>query len=604
MDFFHHQERARRHTLLLLIYFAVAVVVVVVAVNLGSWLFTRWFVIPYDLNGWLHSRACLWVTLATLAVIAFGSSRRSWQLRDGGDGLARLVGAEEVPAGVRNPTARRLRNVVEEMSIAAGVPAPRTWVLPREHRINAFAAGLTPSRSALVVTRGALERLDRDELQGVVAHEFGHILNADMRLNLRLVAILAGITELGKLGRYLLFADDDDRRNQRGVFALGGVILIAAGALGLFLGRVIKAAISRQRELLADASAVQFTRQADGLAGALIKIRNGEGSHLRSPHAEDVSHMGFAETLPSALSRLLATHPDLDQRLRGLGAGWAARARVRARQGKPATAPARGDAVHSQRIGHLDDANLGYARSLMSAIPEPLHQALDTVEGSECVLYALILGPLTPPPALREGRRGELVSLVREQGTRLRLPLLDLALPRLRHLPAERRRVIERQLHGIAAHRHDADLFCWALTAIAGKALVPPKRNPAAPGINRLNAVAGELQVLFSALAWAGDSAHATALAGFQRATHGLLPPGRLLLPPDRCGAERLDAAVKRLNRLSPLLKAPVIDAAGDLVLADGLVQVAEAELLRALCALLECPMPPLFHQRATPAAP
>lgn len=601
MDFFQHQDQARRHTLLLIAYFAVAVAAVVMAVNLGCWLATRWFVYRYDLSGWLHSQACLWVSLITATVITSGSLRRAWQLRDGGDGLARMMRAEVVPAGARSPAQRRLRNVVEEMSLAAGVPIPRTYVLPDEPHINAFVAGLTPAHSALVVTHGALEKLDRDELQGVVAHEFGHILNADMRLNLRLISILAGITELGKLGRFLLFSRvDNDGHRQQGVFALGGLLLMAAGYLGLFFGRLIKAAISRQREHLADASAVQFTRQPDGLAGALIKIRNDEGSHLRTLHAEEVSHMGFAETLPLRLRRLLATHPDLDQRLGTLGSGWAARARVRARKATQKQAEPRATGPNpapSRQIGLLDDANLGYARSLLTAIPAPLHQALNTVAGAECVLYALVLGPLTAPPALRTGRRGELVALVRDQGTRLRLPLLDLALPRVRDLPEERRRVIAHRLHTIVAHRPADNLFCWALTAICEKALLPPHGQKHTAGIRRLGAVCGEIQVLFSALAWAGDSARATALGGFQRATHGLLPAGRLLLPPDRCAPQQLGAAVKRLNRLSPLLKAPLIDAAADLVLADGLVQVGEAELLRALCTLLDCPMPPLFQR-------
>ncbi|MBM7332616.1 M48 family metalloprotease [Alloalcanivorax marinus] len=590
MDFFDHQARARRRTVLLVGYFLAALAAVAASVNVCAWLIGHWLHPDLSWRAWLLSDAGLWLTAATLAVLIGGSLRKAWQLRDGGPALARLLGAREVPAQPGDARQRRLLRVVEEMSLAAGTVPPRSFVLEREDGINALVAGLTPSSTVLVVTRGALERLSRDELQGVVAHEFSHILNADMRLNLRLLAALAGVLAIGKVGEFLLHATaGDGHRRGLPLFALGGALLMAIGFAGLFFGRLIKAAISRQRERLADASAVQFTRQPAGLAGALIKIRQ-EGSHLHSLHAEDLSHMAFAETLGLRWRRLLATHPSLDQRLRALGADWPVRARVRTRQARAPSSAA------STRVGHLDAANLGYARSLLASIPVDLQRALHTQEGAECVLYALVLGDTPPPPALRGGRRGALVEQVRGLGTRLRLPLLDLAVATLRQAPERRRPVIVAQLQAITRHRGEQDLLCRALSAIARQALTPTKRRLPGREIHRLSAVANEIQVVFSVLAWAGDSARTTALAGFQRATHGLLPPGRLLLPPDRCGPARLQTAVDRLNRLTPLLKAPLIDAAADLVLSDGQVQVAEAELLRALGALLDCPMPPLFR--------
>lgn len=595
MDFFDHQVQAKRRTALLVIYFLCALTAVAAAVDLSAWLISRWLHPHLSFWDWLTSEIGLWITAATLAVLLGGSLRKAWQLRGGGPALADLLGARELPANPENAAERRLLNVVEEMSIAAGGVPPRIYVLPHEDRINAFVAGLTPSSTVLVMTRGALEQLDRDELQGVVAHEFSHILNADMRLNLRLLAALAGVLAIGKVGEFLLHVSSGGTRRSLPLFASAGLGLMVIGYAGLFFGRLIKAAISRQRERLADASAVQFTRQPAGLAGALIKIRDG-GSHLRSLHAEDLSHMAFAETLGLRWRSLLATHPSLDERLRALGSDWPVRARARARR-KQRDISGSSSGAPSQQVGRLDQANLGYARSLLESIPENLHHALHTQEGAECVLYALALGQMPVPAALRTGRRGELVDQVRALGTRLRLPLLDLAIATLRQAPEKRRPVIVRQLQTITRHRNRDDLLCWALTAIARKMLTPTARLPR-PEIQRLSAVAGEIQVMFSVLAWAGDSARTTALAAFQRATHGLLPAGRLLLPPDRCPPARLQAAVDRLACLTPLLKAPLIDAAADLVLSDGQVQVAEAELLRALCTLLDCPMPPLFQAR------
>lgn len=595
MNFFQHQERARRRTLLLAGYFVLALAAMVAAVNLACWLAWQWWPVPGATGNWFASDAFWWVTLGTLGLLLAGSLHKAWQLRHGGESLAALLGAREIASHSGDPAERRLRNVVEEMSLAAGTIMPRTYVLPDEAGINAFVAGATPSRAVLVVTEGALAQLDRDELQGVVAHEFSHILNGDVRINLRLMAVLAGILTVGKVGEFLLhMSPTSDRRRNGGLLILAGLVLMAIGYAGLFFGRLIKAAISRQRERLADASAVQFTRQPAGLAGALIKIRNGNGSHLRSVHAEDLSHMGFAETLAFRLRRLLATHPTLDQRLHALGPHWTARARVRARAtSSPSPAP-----VPSERIGRLDDDNLGYARTLVDTLPAGLYQALHAQEGAECVLYALALGDTPPPSALRRGRRAALVDQVGALGTRLRLPLLDLSLATLRQAPPERRPVILNQLRALTQRRRDHDLLCWALTAIAERQLAAPHRALPRPDIHRLAAVANDIQVVFSALAWAGDSARGTALDGFQRATHGLLPAGRLLLAPERCAPNRLDPAIARLARLTPLLKAPLIDAAADLVLADARVQVAEAELLRALCTLLDSPMPPLFPSK------
>lgn len=259
MNFFQHQERARRRTLLLALYFLLALAAVVAAVNLACWLAWQWWPLPgAAAGGWFAGDAFWWVTLGTLGLLLAGSLRKAWQLRHGGESLAAMLGAREIASHSGDPAERRLRNVVEEMSLAAGTIMPRTYVLPGETGINAFVAGPTPSRAVLVVTEGALAQLDRDELQGVVAHEFSHILNGDVRINLRLMAALAGILTVGKLGEFLLhMSPTSDRRRNGGLLTLAGLVLMAIGYAGLFFGRLIKAAISRQRERLADASAVQ-----------------------------------------------------------------------------------------------------------------------------------------------------------------------------------------------------------------------------------------------------------------------------------------------------------------------------------------------------------
>ncbi len=233
------------------------------------------------------------------------------------------MGGTLVPADVQDPLRRRLRNVVEEMAIASGVPVPEIYVLEEESGINAFAAGFTPSDAAVAVTRGTLELLDRDELQGVIAHEFSHILNGDMRLNIRLMGVLFGIMVLGLIGRLIVRGGHhtsiiSSRRDRGAPVALViGLGLMVVGGIGVFFARVIKAGISRQREYLADASAVQFTRQSSGIANALKKIGGySEGSLIKSADPEEVSHMLFGTG--ARFCSLFATHPPLVARIQAL----------------------------------------------------------------------------------------------------------------------------------------------------------------------------------------------------------------------------------------------------------------------------------------------
>ena len=253
-------------------------------------------------------------TVATLAVIGCASLFRIASLRTRGSAVAHQFGATPVPEDTTDFNLRRLRNVVEEIAIASGVPVPQIYVLDDESAINAFAAGYAPSDAAIAVTRGALTRLNRDELQGVIAHEFSHVLNGDMRLNIRLMGLLFGILVLSLIGRRILMHGRFSRSKDAAPVMLIAIGLVVIGYVGMFFGRLIKAGLSRQRELLADSSAVQFTRQTRGLAGALKKLAGlPEGSKLGNSDAEEVSHMLFGQGL--RLSSMMATHPPLIERI-------------------------------------------------------------------------------------------------------------------------------------------------------------------------------------------------------------------------------------------------------------------------------------------------
>ncbi|TNF38915.1 MAG: protease, partial [Gammaproteobacteria bacterium] len=313
MDFFQHQDRARRKTTLLILYFVIAVVLIIAAVNLVFYLFVAYFAnAQYSSiemsREWSAGNALLTISLITLLVIISGSLFRFVSLMGGGHAVAEMAGARFVNPDTDDINEKKFINVVEEMAIASGTPVPVLYVMDNEPGINAFVAGYQPTECVMVVTAGALEQLNRDQLQAVVAHEYSHILNGDMRINVRLMAILAGILLIGKLGELLMRSSGNRRGKGSGGGVMLGLGLFVIGYIGLFFGRLIKAAISRQREFLADASSVQFTRNPRAMAGALFRIRESmAGTYLSNDHAEDMSHMCFAQTMKISFQRLLAT---------------------------------------------------------------------------------------------------------------------------------------------------------------------------------------------------------------------------------------------------------------------------------------------------------
>src|SRR6188768_2644127 len=314
MDFFARQEAARRTTRWLLVAFLISVVLVVLAID--AVVVLLYGAAEPDAS---PAAAVLGTSVVVLAIICGASLFKTLSLRAGGSVVARSLGGTRVERSTRDPALRRLRNVVEEMAIASGVTMPEVYVLENEDGINAFAAGNSPADAAIAVTRGAATLLKRDELQGVVAHEFSHILNGDMRLNLRLLGWTFGLLAIAIVARIVLQSSPSTggrgRKDGAGALMLAALAIMILGYIGVFFGRLLQAAVSRHRERLADASAVQFTRDPSGLSGALLKIAGvSAGSKLVAPEAEQVAHMLFA----SGLSRVFATHPSLEERLKAL----------------------------------------------------------------------------------------------------------------------------------------------------------------------------------------------------------------------------------------------------------------------------------------------
>ena len=299
MDFFARQDQSRKQSLYLTFLFVLAVLFVAVAVYVAVQLAFHLSMGKPDTyrNGltWFDFEMFMLVTFVTLAIITLGSLFKMFQLRKGGSYVAENLGGRRVMHLSADKDEKRLLNVVEEMAIASGVPVPQVYIMQEETGINAFAAGYTPGDAAIAVTRGCLSTLNREQLQGVIAHEFSHILNGDMRLNIRLIGFLYGIMVIAIVGRGLLRGSGRSRNKKGGgQTILLALALMVIGYVGQIFGRMIQSAVSRQREFLADASAVQFTRNPGGIAGAL-KIIGGfnNGSSIVSPNAHEASHLFF-----------------------------------------------------------------------------------------------------------------------------------------------------------------------------------------------------------------------------------------------------------------------------------------------------------------------
>ncbi len=643
MDFFQNQDDARRRTRRLLVLFAASVAAIIVLLYLAAGFATGWK------QGLLDWKLLGTVAALSAGTIGLGSGYKTLQLSAGGSALAQDLGGRALDPDTTHPDERRLLNIVEEMALASGLPVPAVWIMDDEEGINAFAAGHTPSDAVVGVTRGCMRALSRDELQGVIAHEFSHILNGDMRLNLRLIGVVHGLLVMAILGRILLrFAaemrggrSNSKEMDPRLALLLGGAVLLGLGYLGVFFGNLIKAAISRQREFLADASAVQFTRNPDSIGGALLKIGGySYGSQLKSPKTEEASHMMFCNAMGNHLVAALSTHPPLEDRIKAILPHWdgtwptVSLPDIAARSGRslPATPPPGADAIGGTmarfaavgganrvtaaqaqtaigRIGQPTHEEIAAAVALSEGIPADLQAVLRDSGGAQAGIFAVVL---SDDPGAR-AREETVLSSLTDQHTiatasgiagRIHgwhsaqlIAMIDLAMPALRGLtPAEYGR-FSHILSQLIAADGQMDLFEFMLQKIVRRNLDLVFRRTTPPGIevrrfHEVKAEAGEILGAFASLSGApGSAAHQRSL---KAAVQSLSASGIAFEPvPAPVALDRIDAALDRFDRAVPSVKKQLILACAAAVFSDGQVSSNEAELLRAVADTIGCPVPP-----------
>ena len=632
MDFFAQQARVRGSSRRLVALFVLAVIAIVAAIDAVVWISMG----HHSAGGEPAASNLPLLVISSVVVLAgigLSSLFRIMSLSGGGKTVAESVGAVAVPTDTRDLQLRQLRNVIEEVAIAAGVPVPDIYLMEEEPGINAFAAGYSASDAAVCVTRGCLDHLSRDELQGVIAHEFSHVLNGDMRLNIRLMGLLFGILVLAIVGRRVIWfgSGRSSRRDGGGgqVWMIG-LALIVVGYIGYFFARLIQAAVARSRESLADASAVQFTRQTDGIAGALKKIAIlSEGSKLQVANRQEVAHMLFGEA--DRFNALFATHPPLLQRIRALEPGFRDEeltqlavslqraaaipptAAVASKPGNPlsgvALPPVLPVALGGAVVGGDMAAGPRFQRAaaLHQAMPATLTAAVQQPESALAVVLALATSMEAELQAAQrrivadafgddveravQTAAGELTTL----SPIARLPLAALAFPALKQLPEGRQQTLLSALDALVRADGKVDLNEYCLARLLRMQLQEarqPRRTPV-DGLKKLPACRDSVILVCAIVAAGGCSDEASARRAWLLAMQQAFPGEAIeWSPPPAAWQAPFERALDDLDGLMPVAKELVIQSLLAAIHADGQISVEEAELLRVICASLHCPLP------------
>ena len=641
MDFFEQQDKARGLSGYLFLLFGFAVICIIISV----------FCLASVAVGFERDLAALaWTlelaiisTIGTVIAVFLASACRVFGLSSGGKVVAESMGGQRLNQNTKDPLSRQVLNVVEEMAIASGTPVPPVYLMD-EQGINAFAAGYSPRDAVIGVTRGCATKLNRDQLQGVMAHEFSHILNGDMRINIRLTGIIFGIVFLASIGRILTnvaYISGGRRRNGKdgggGALVILGIGLLIIGGIGGFFGSMIRASISRQREFLADASAVQFTRNPDGIAGALKRIGGySHGSKLQSAGAQEFSHMFFS----SGISNMFATHPPLPIRIKRIDPNWknaypdtdkisetasqssqlagvsgftgtSDNGSTSQNQPQPQTGSIGQERSHSAQTflkneGKIDDEKLAQVRSLIASIPANLVEQAKEPFGARCLLFALLIDNQNLEARKRQA---QMIEQQAEEGTlyqtekiepflsnlscEQKLVLVEESRPAISELSINQFSVFQKLIVQLIGADESIDLFEWCLHKVIefdfGKQHYPRQLHGRASIRSRLS----DCAVIIGALSHYGQDG-ADPKPSFNHGIQALDRSGQIKLPASEdCGLSSMDQAIERLNKMSATEKRSFINACARTIDYDGKTTDIEIQILRGIACALSCPLGP-----------
>ena len=651
MNFFEAQDSARRSTTLLIFLFVLAIAFLLALSNflIFEFLYFQQYqtltLSLSQLNLVFDADLCIVLCAAILLFIILGSVYKLLQLAAGGSVIAQHLGGVIIPRSSSDPLHKKILNIVEEMAIASGTPVPQVYIL-NEPGINAFAAGWKTTNVVIGITRGALERLTRDELQGVIAHEFSHIFNGDMRLNIRLIAILHGILMIGMLGRMILRSLRYVRtsRNSKGggqavlvVLGIGGALALV-GYSGTFFGNWIKSLISKQREYLADASAVQFTRSSEGIANALKKIGGAiPGSALLAASVDEYSHAYFAKGDTGALSLFsFSTHPPLKQRILRIQPGWDGKYFFDER--KPAgesyvekqwsaetkrkkafatsiavgagVAVATNDAMSAlDNIGDVTKEQVDAAHVWHKQLPDAVRAHAENPYGAQALILALLLDENADIEKKQYGVLNKVIGElhtnnvkqvqqdVAELARNQTLSLIDLTLPTLREMTVEQYQRFKLCIQQLIKADKKVDLREWVIQRVVLQHMDEQygfRKKPVAKYFV-LGSAKQASELMLSLLAYLEHKDQRQAQQAFDGAKRSVSAGALSLLPNEAISLDSLNDAMNELEFLKPPIKKRFLQACVSCISHDGKVTIQAYELTRAIASCLDCPMPPVL---------
>ena len=665
--FYQRQADAKKNSTRLIALFVLAVTLIVSSISVTTWLLAENLprgrrVQMTTGSGFNSSSDNLTLAALTgggaLALIVLGSLYKVFQLRRGGGTLvAESLGGRRISSMTQLPEERKLMNIVEEMAIASGVPVPPVFVM-KEDGINAFAAGYSPSDAVLGVTQGCIQKLNRKELQGVIAHEFSHILNGDMRISIKLIGILHGILLIGMTGHMVLrnlFYFGGGSRSRRSKKEGGGqimlvilalaVVAIIVGFIGVFFGNLIKAAVSRQTEFLADASAVQFTRDPSGIADALKRIGgHSDGSHLQSANASEASHLFFSQAVWAGIGGLWATHPPLTERIKAIDPSWngkfdssSSTTSSNTSRTSQVTSGFAGSAQGSQTAEIVSEETSGnlhsttttpinaihaglnvvgeptlehrqYASQLIEQLPPTLLDAVHDPYSARAVIFCFLLDSdqevqKKQLQAIKAQTGDDFHRLVRRLQNHVddldvtkRLPVTDLAISSLRSISSKQYREFIKCFNTLIKADEKIDLFEWIMIQVISRHLKPQfeKIKPKRESHTALKKLQPDCETLLSAISEAGNDSE-QAIQAFQAGANSLQELSLVPVKGNQSSLRGLAQALENLSSASAEDRRRLIDACALAVEADGIITWQEAELLRGVADLLDCPIPPLL---------
>ncbi len=642
MNFFEHQQKARQHTFYLVALFVLAVLALIAITLLFLLgLYADQINVPLEifypnLLSYVDVTTVIKMGLGVTALVAFGSIYKYASLSGGGKSVAVSLGGRQLNRNSANSQEKVLLNVVEEMSIASGISTPTVYVL-EESGINAFAAGLTLDDAVIGITEGAIEKLNREELQGVIAHEFSHIFNGDMRLNLQLTATLHGILLIGLIGRFILRSMSrsshstrlsGNKKGNSGLYLLVlGLGLFIIGYAGTFFGSIIKANVSRKREYLADATAVQYTRYSRGISGALKKIAY-YSSHLSSPAADTYSHLYFAEGIHKFFGTLMATHPALEDRIKRIEPRWGGRIpdysqtengkvseadRVReerkeeAKKAKEERMVQGAIAAAMMRVGQIKEEEIEQVQVDIQALDPKVQERLNDPLGAQAVILSLLYDENSKEALFDVVKRQnpylllELASFMQEEHPSLQKQsalIVSLSLNALKSLSVEQYQRFRTIVETFVMIDKHISLFEWSLQYIIQRPLEMhlglrkvPKRTH-----THIGAIKKEVEILYSMLAQAQYADESDAQAAFEQTKRAIKAGALQYCPRQEITHDLFLQSVLAIETAKPVIAERIFEGVLHSIKIDGTISVSENAFVHAVAQLMQVPLPRDFR--------